>query len=152
MQTLPENLATQLRKVKNANTGIFNKRQLYFGILDQAIHSADNINSAEISAKLLEEVMGIQSTPGTNTLSSFGHLAGGYDSAYYGYLWSEVYSLDMFYTRFGEEKLFDKKAGFEYRTKILAHGGSKDALDMLKDFLGREPNNAAFLKDKGLKV
>ena len=34
---------------------------------------------------------------------------------------------------------------------VLAVGGTRDAADFLRDFLGREPNNRAFLRQKGLK-
>ena len=100
-------------------------------------------------AELSDKIMGIPATPGTSFAAGFGHLAGGYDAQYYGYMYSEVFSMDMFATMFKPD-IFSTEAGRAYREKILAKGGSTDAIVMLRDFLGRPPNDVAFLKSKGL--
>ena len=58
----------------------------------------------------------------------------------------------MFETRFRKEGLLNPKVGMAYRTKILGPGGSRDAEDLLLDFLGRPANEEAFLKAKGLDI
>ena len=67
--------------------------------------------------------------------TSFGHL-GGYSSGYYTYMWSLVIAKDLF-SAFDPEDLFDTAVSHRYRDTILAAGGSKDAADLVTDFLGR---------------
>ena len=88
-------------------------------------------------------------TPGANMLRSFGHLMNQYSAAYYGYLWAEVLSADMFSQCF-ENDPFDAKAGKRYRDLVLAPGGVGKILDHLTTFLGRPPSQEAFLKSRGI--
>lgn len=149
-EPLPDDLIEKLISTRNANTGLLNKRQILFATFDQHIHSKAQSDTAMVLKQLQSEIMLIEMTPGTNFAASFGHLAGGYDAQYYGYMWSEVFSMDMFVSRFLREGLMDPSTGLAYRELILARGGSIDASAMLREFLGREPNQNAFLKSKGL--
>ncbi|RMX88424.1 hypothetical protein D0868_14822 [Hortaea werneckii] len=81
-----------------------------------------------------------------NGQATFGHLIGGYDAGYYGYLSSQVYSTDMFYSVFKKDPM-NGKEGRRYRHTVLEKGGSQDEMETLKEFLGREPTEQ--LKDKG---
>ena len=44
----------------------------------------------------------------------------------------------------------DPETRIEYRRQVLERGGSVDGDVFVRDFLGREPNNEAFLKNIGL--
>ena len=48
--------------------------------------------------------------------------------------------------------MLSPKAGREYRKPILSRGGTVDEMQMVREFLGREPRMEPFLKKLGLEV
>ena len=155
-QMMPQSLINNLIKTRKFLPGLSYLRQIMFGILDMTIHSIETndlpdndktINS--LYARLSKQIRLIEQDSRVHPASSFGHLMGGYDAGYYGYLWSEVFSADMYATRFMKDPM-NSDAGSSYRHEILEPGGSRDGMDSLKKFLGREPLPDAFYKSIGL--
>lgn len=147
-EPIPDALVERLVEARQLNISVHQLRQLQYGWWDQEMHGSGDHDLDRI---LIEgsQIAQLPHQEGTFALASFGHVMGGYDASYYGYMWSEVYGDDMF-SRFEEEGVTNPEVGMSYRKEILGRGGSLDAEDMLLNFLGRKPDNAAFLRKLGI--
>ena len=148
-QKLPSELLKRMVKAKLLDIGSFQLRQVFFSLIDLKYHTEGAEDTTAEYIKLFKEITRIELPDGTTPDASFGHLMGGYAAGYYSYIWSRVYSEDLF-TKFEEAGFMDEKTGLEYREKILAPGGSLDPDEMVRNFLGRDSNNKAFLKSLGI--
>ncbi|HSL27221.1 MAG TPA: M3 family metallopeptidase, partial [Acidimicrobiia bacterium] len=148
-EPIPDHLVEQLAEAKNLNIALSKLRQAQFGLLDMWLHDESSDKDLDDILRRATEVGLFPFHEGTFFPASFGHLLGGYDAGYYGYMWSEVYGDDM-WSRFDNEGIDNPEVGRAYRRSILERGGSMDGLDLLRGFLGREPNNEAFLKKLGI--
>ncbi|KAI3406409.2 PRD1 [Candida oxycetoniae] len=152
-EPINDDLVDQLVRTKHVNTGLFNLRQLFFGLFDMTVHTINNKEQLEsldlfkIWNNLKEEVTLLPSDNNpTKGYASFGHIAGGYESGYYGYLYSLVFAADIYYTLFKKDPM-NTENGIRYRDIILRRGGSRDIMENLEELLGRKPNSEAFLKE-----
>ena len=137
-------LVTKINKKNKMLQGIFNARQISYGLLDMAIHSSTiPDNPWEFQNNLNKKLFGWEISPKSNMLANWSHMIG-YDSLYYGYLWSKVYAIDLFSFFMGKE--LNRELGLKLRTEILSKGGALDGIDMLKNFMGRDPNPDAYIE------
>jgi thimet oligopeptidase len=148
-EPLPKDLLAGMIAARNLDEALRSLRQVALGVMDQRLHGPDQPVDLEAVLDEGDRIALVRRRPGTFFLAQFGHTMGGYDAAYYGYLWSEVYGADMF-SVFEENGVTNPEIGRRYRTAILAKGGSEDGMSLLRGFLGRDPRQDAFLAGKGL--
>jgi thimet oligopeptidase len=150
-QQLPDELIAQILKTRTFDSGFNVTRQLFIANLSlDYFNNGPKINPAEILKQVRTKVTPyVISDPRDHFYTSFGHLTG-YGARYYGYMWSKVFAHDLF-NEIKKIGLLDPSIGRKYVDAVIGKGGSKDPNDLLKDFLGREPNQDAFLKDMGLQ-
>lgn len=151
-EVIPEELVEKIIAAKNLNSGLAAQKQVFYASYDMTLHDKyvpfEGKVTMDVTKELYKEILLFQLTEGTNFEANFGHLVG-YGSGYYGYMWSKVYAQDM-WSKFEEEGAMNKELGMKYRKLILEPGGAKDHLSMVKQFLGRDPNAEALLKDLGV--
>ncbi len=144
--TLPTDVINKLIKQKNMLQGYFNARQLTFCFVDMALHgkSYDINDPNQLYSTIYNEIMGLTLPEDHGFIQTFGHMMG-YDSGYYGYLYSKSFAKCMFEEKFKDHEL-DPVVGMEYRNKITAPGNTREFMDLMIDFLGHPPTNDAFIQ------
>ncbi len=153
-ELLPEDLWQKLIATRNFHAGLFLIRQLEFALFDLRLHleyDPKQSNQAQaILNEVREQVAVIKPPPFNRFQHSFGHIfAGGYGAGYYSYLWADVLASDSF-AKFEEEGLFNQAIGRQFLKAILAQGSSRHAIELFKEFRGREPDISALLRHNGL--
>ncbi|CAO3657059.1 unnamed protein product [Mucor hiemalis] len=147
-EPISDEIIDRIVKAKNVDAAIQNLRQLFFGIYDMTIHTSEDehLDTSKVYNDLRKKISLIAAPENTFGQAAFGHLMGGYDAGYYGYMWSKVFSSDMFFSKFEKDTL-SPEVGYSYRKNILEKGSSRDGMDLLKAFLGREPSSEAFMRE-----
>jgi Zn-dependent oligopeptidase len=148
-EAIPTDLVERLVAARDQNIGLSTLRQVFLGKFDLAIHTGPSDIDIEQATRDAFALTLIPYHEGTHFAASFGHLMGGYDAGYYGYQWAKVYGDDMF-SVFADEGVLSPEVGARYRNEVLARGYSRDAIEHLRSFLGREPSAAAYLENLGL--
>lgn len=141
---LDSDMIKRLDEARRYGQGIRYARQHLFASFDMAL-VGEKPEKAIDAWKRLEGATPLGHVDGTIFPASFSHIAGGYAAGYYGYMWSEVMALDML-SAFGNN-LLDPKVGARYRNTILANGGQVPPKELVKSFLGRDPNSKAFFEE-----
>ncbi len=141
----------KLRQQRYILQGYHYARQLVFAFTDQKIHGSydhDDNDPQKIYLDTLREIIDIpfpeEFVKETNFIASFGHLINGYQSLYYGYLWSLVYSKELYHSLFKGNEL-NPEIGQKFRKEILSYGGSRKSIESLRIILQREPSISAFI-------
>lgn len=150
-EPIPDGLVDAMIRARHLGSGLYAEHQMYYGMVDMAYHTAPDgaVDTTKVANDMFTQVELYPAVPEVYFQASFGHLVG-YQAGYYGYLWSLVYASDMF-QRFRELGIMNPEAGLYYRKKILSRGSSVEEMELVRDYLGREPNMQAFLKHLGLE-
>lgn len=151
-EPLPDRLLNTMIELKNLTRGYQVIRQMFFAKLSLEYFKAGNNKDTDLITRTLHNIFFAHNyfEPNAHFQASFGHLSSGnYGPKYYGYMWSKVFALDIF-SVIREHGLLNPAIGKKYREEILQPGGSVDPNELLVRFLGRDPNQEAFLADMGL--
>jgi thimet oligopeptidase len=139
---IPRDLVEKMRAADQFGKGYLVRTQMFYAALSYSVHHQVPGDLTAAVRETQDRYDLFSYVPDTHFQASFGHLQG-YGSGYYTYMWSLVIAKDLF-SAFDRRNMFDTEVAHRYRDRILAPGGSKDAADLVADFLGRPYSFDAF--------
>jgi peptidyl-dipeptidase Dcp len=152
---MPKELLDKVIASKKFNQGFLTTEYLSASLLDQRWHQ---LTPAQIPTDVLGfeaqslKDMGVDfaPVPPRYRTTYFSHsFSGGYSAGYYAYLWSEKLDADTV-EWFKENGGLQRKNGDWFRAKLLSRGGTDDAMNLFRNFRGRDPVIEPLLERRGL--
>ncbi|MFP4042459.1 MAG: M3 family metallopeptidase [Bacteroidales bacterium] len=151
-EVIPDELVQKMEESQNFNQGFETVEYLAASLLDMEYHTMEepkDIEVMEFENDYLESMGLIPEIEPRYHSTYFTHITGGYAAGYYSYIWSGVLDNDAF-EAFEENGIFDQETAAKFRT-LLEKDGYSDAMELYKQFRGREPKEDALLRNRGLK-
>lgn len=141
-EPIPAELVEKMRRADDFGKGYDARTQMFYASMSYDFHVREVADLTERTRELQTKYSLFPYIEGTHMSASFGHLDG-YSSGYYTYMWSLVIAKDMF-SAFDPDNLLEPGVARRYRDAVLAPGGTKDAAELVEDFLGRPYSFDAF--------
>ncbi|KGM51752.1 dipeptidyl carboxypeptidase II [Lysobacter concretionis Ko07 = DSM 16239] len=155
-EAMPQTLLDKVLATSKFNQGFATTEYLGSAMLDQSWHqaAADKIPGADgvmafEAAALKANGTDYAPVPPRYRTPYFSHIMGGYAAGYYAYIWSEVLDANTVEYIKANGGL-TRENGDKFRATLLSQGGSKDALQLFRDFAGHEPQIQPLLVRRGL--
>jgi peptidyl-dipeptidase Dcp len=153
-EPMPEELLQRLIAARNFNQGFATVEYIASAMVDLDFHSlrlAEPIDSNAFEAKALSRIGMPDAIAMRHRPPQFGHIfsGGGYASAYYSYMWSEVLDADAFAAFEETGDIFDPVTAKRLHDTIYAAGGRRDPAEAYTAFRGRLPKADALLRKRG---
>jgi peptidyl-dipeptidase Dcp len=150
---IPEALIAAIGHADDFGQGFATVEMVSSALVDMALHRSSDLtpDSAAIEAATLARIGMPEAIAPRQGVTHFTHVFdGGYASAYYSYLWSEVLDADAFaaFTEAGD--VFDAGLARRFRQEVLAPGNTRDPMESFIAFRGRAPDETALLKERRL--
>ena len=153
-EVIPQQLVDKIINALKFNQGFMTTELCAASILDMKWHELESVEGIDIDEfeKRVCDEMGLIPEIGPRYRTTyFNHIfSSGYAAGYYGYLWAEVIDKDAFSLFEACDNVFDHELATRFKETFLYRGGSEEPMTLFREFAGREPDNAAFLRGRGL--
>lgn len=155
-EPMPIELLDKVLSTQTFNQGFATTEYLAASIVDQALHQLgpDDVPAAaeimDFEASALENAgIAMEEVPPRYRATYFNHIMGGYSAGYYSYIWSEVLDADTV-EWFKENDGLLRENGDHFRDTLLSRGGSEEAMQLFRNFRGRDAEIEPLLVRRGL--
>lgn len=152
-EAMPQTLIDRIKNASTFNQGFATVEYTASALVDMAYHSMTEVDKIDVRAfedKILNDLGKPEEIIMRHRSTHFGHIfAGGYDSAYYAYMWSEILDSDGFDAFTEAGNIFDKATSEKLYDFIFSTGDTLNYLEAYKSFRGRVPTTDALLRNRG---
>jgi peptidyl-dipeptidase Dcp len=153
-RSIPDDLLKRLLDARNFNRGFATVEFVSSALLDLDAHLLKDTKNFDVGA-FEDAALAKMGMPAEIVMrhrpTHFAHVfsGGGYASAYYSYMWSEVLDADAFAAFQETGDIFDPAMAKKLYDHVYSAGGRSDPEALYTAFRGRLPTADALLKQRG---